>query len=240
MTTHVYAYSKATSGNRHRSDVEYKNGGLVGDQAVVASADDPALAAAAATAGSTAYLQTEDGGASAADTDGVAGGDLHVTAGDGAAGGAHTANNPDGGNGGDINLSAGSGGAAGSGGSGVAGDPGKVKVNTGLVHFANAQVIDMADAQVALTLNPGTPTGTLLTSNVLFVDPNSAGANEDLLLPPEADCNGLVLFIFNTGGEGILVKEDGDSSTIATLLTAEHCIVGCNGTAWRGMVGAET
>lgn len=197
------------------------------------------FAAAAATDAQDVFAETPDGGVAAADADGKAGGDFSLKAGDGSAGGAHTENNPDGGVGGNVILAAGAGGAAGAAGSGVAGAPGKVKVNGGLLHFVNAQVIDMADAQVALTLVPGTPAGTTITSNVLFVDANSV-TTEDLLLPPEADANGLVLFIMNTGGEDIVVKEDGDSVTICTISTAESAFVACNGTAWLGGVVKAT
>jgi hypothetical protein len=203
--------------------------------------DDGAItfAAAAATAGVDMFVKTANGGASAADTNGVAGGGYTLTAGSGAAGGAHTAANPTGGNGGSITLTPGTGGAAGSGGTGVAGDPGKVKLGAGCLHFTSAQVIDMADTQVVLTLNPGTPVGTTITSNMLFVDANSSGT-EDLLLPPEADCNGLFLMVVNTGGEDIVVKEDSDTTTIATVSTAESAIFTCNGTLWAGGVVKAT
>lgn len=196
-------------------------------------------AAAASTAAQDVFLKTHNGGAAAADAHGVDGGDLTITAGSGSAGGAHTAANPNGGNAGNLLLAAGAGGAAGSGGSGVAGDPGKIKASVGVVHFCNAQTIDMADAEVKLTLNPGTPVGTLITSNVLAVDANSGGT-EDLLLPPEADCNGLTLFICNTGGEDIVVKEDSDTTTICTISTAESAFVACDGTTWRGGVVKAT
>jgi hypothetical protein len=91
----------------------------------------------------------------------------------------------------------------------------------------------MADAGVTLTLVPGTPTGTLMTSNVLSVDANSAGT-EILLLPPEADFVGLLL-LRNTGGESIVVKEDAGVTTIDTIATAEFGIFFCDGTAWQGM-----
>ena len=218
------------------------------------------FAAAADTAGTGVYVETQDGGAdtaadgavaggllsikcgdagaAAADQNGAAGGALTVAAGTGSAGGTHSSNNPNGGNGGVLTLTAGTGGASG-GGTGVAGDPGKVKISSGLLHFTNAQTIDMADAQVALTLNPGTPTGTTITSNSLHVDANSA-TTEDLLLPPEADCNGLMLMICNTGGEDIVVKEDGDSTTVCTISTAEVGLVTCDGTTWRGGIMAVT
>lgn len=186
----------------------------------------------ASGAGGAISVTASAGGTAAADTPGGAGGGVSVTAGAGAAGGAHTANNPSGGDGGDITLTVGAGGAAG-GGTGVAGDPGKVQVVGGLFHFAAAQVIDMADASVTLTLNPGTPAGTLMTSNFLRVDANS-GATENLLLPPEADCAGVMLVIQNTGGESIVVQNDA-AATVDTVATAEFGLFFCDGTDWFGM-----
>lgn len=229
--------------------------------------DDAAISgntAAADTAGNDVYVETQDGGVDTAvdggsagglvslksgdgsvggaDMDGAAGGDFSLTAGAGSAGGAHTANDPNGGDGADVVLTAGAGGAAGGGGSGVAGAPGKVDIVAGTLHMANAQTLDMADAEVALTLVPGTPVGTTVSSNILFVDPNSTGGTEDLLLPPEADGNGLVLFIVNTAGgaEEIVVKEDGDSTTIATIGQNEVGYVACDGTTWRGGISGQT
>jgi len=147
-----------------------------------------------------------------------------------------------GGTGGNATAGSGAGGASGSitlavaaGGTSAgaaAGTPGKVKVSGGMFHWANAQVIDMSDAAVTLTLVPGTPTGTLMTSNILRVDANS-GATEDLTLPPEADFVGM-LVIINTGGESIVVKNDA-AGTIDTVATTEFGIFFCDGTAWSGM-----
>lgn len=109
----------------------------------------------------------------------------------------------------------------------------------GLLRFAAPQTIAMNDAQVVLTLSQGSPTGTLITSNVLYVDAES-GTTEDLLLPPEAGASGLILFIVNTGGEDIVVKEDGDSTTIVTISTAQVGYVVCNGTSWAGGISAVT
>jgi hypothetical protein len=92
----------------------------------------------------------------------------------------------------------------------------------------------MADAGVTLTRVPGTPVGTTLTSNVLRVDANSSGT-EILLLPPEADCNGVLLLITNTGGESIVVKEDAGATTIDTVATTEFGLFYCDGTVWSGM-----
>lgn len=110
-------------------------------------------------------------------------------------------------------------------------------VQSPVLFFAAPQTIAMGDAALTLTMDVG---GTnQIMSNVLFVDPESAGASEILTLPAEADCVGLVLFIANTGGEGIVINDDA-AGTVATLLTAEHAIVYCNGTAWKGGVLQET
>jgi len=97
----------------------------------------------------------------------------------------------------------------------------------------------MADATVQLTLVPGVPAGTLLTSTVLYIDANS-GATEDLELPHEADSNGLVLIVKNTGGEDIVVKDDSGVTTICTISTTESAVLFCDGTTWSGFVGQTT
>jgi len=98
------------------------------------------------------------------------------------------------------------------------------------------QAIDMADAAVALVVKGTAGAGeVLIYSNTLFVDANS-GATEDLTLPPEADFVGL-LYVFNTGGESIVVKNDG-GSTIKTVPTAKSAVFACNGTAWLGLLSA--
>lgn len=108
----------------------------------------------------------------------------------------------------------------------------------GLFALNTAQVLDMADATVQLTLDTGALAGTLLTSNILRVDPNSAGAGEDLELPPEAAAAGIVLWIYNTGGENIVVKDDSGVTTIDTIATTEFGFFFCDGTAWHGMNAA--
>ena len=105
----------------------------------------------------------------------------------------------------------------------------------GLFALNTAQVLDMADATVQLTLDTGALAGTLLTSNIMRVDPNSSGAGEDLELPPEAAAAGLVLWIFNTGGENIVVKDDSGVTTVDTIATTEFGFFFCDGTAWHGM-----
>ncbi len=90
------------------------------------------------------------------------------------------------------------------------------------------QTIAMNDAAVTLT-------SATLTGNVLFVDAESSGT-EDLKLPPEAEQTGTVLFIFNTGGESIIVEDDAAGSVV-TLETANTAICACDGTSWLGFVG---
>lgn len=101
------------------------------------------------------------------------------------------------------------------------------------------QTIDMADAALAIVHGTAGAGEVKLTGNLLFVDPNSGGASEDLTLPPEATSSGLLLFIFNTGGEGIVVKDDG-GGTVITLDTAQHGVVACDGTSWIGFMGGVT
>lgn len=104
-----------------------------------------------------------------------------------------------------------------------------------LMGLADPQTIDMADAQVALVLGTAGAGQVKLLSNILYVDANSS-ATEDLLLPPEASCTGLFVVIVNTGGEDIILKEDSDTTTLATISTTEIGIAFCNGTTWFGGV----
>ena len=125
----------------------------------------------------------------------------------------------------------------------------KVKGQTALFSFLSGatnllalknQAIDMSDAAHTLIVT-GTAASaqTLAASNVLVVDPNSSGSTEDLTLPAEGSSSGLFFLILNSGGEGIVVKENG-GSTIITLDTAQHGIVFCDGTTWRGFIGGVT
>jgi hypothetical protein len=108
---------------------------------------------------------------------------------------------------------------------------------TNLLAF-KSQAIDMADAAHTLIVT-GTAAAaqTRIESNVLYVDPNSAGASEDLTLPAEASSTGLLLFIYNSGGESIVVKSDAPA-TICTIATAKGAVLFCDGTTWRSILGA--
>ncbi len=172
--------------------------------------------------------QTGATGAASATTDGGAGSDVTLT---GGTGGEATATGDDGGAGGDVILTPGPGGASLDANVGAAG---KVAVSGGMFHWNTAQVIAMNDAAVTLTLVPGTPSGTLMTSNILRVDPE--GNTEILTLPPEADFIGM-LVIVNTGGESITVNNDA-AGTIDTVATTEFGMFFCDGTTWSGMNAA--
>lgn len=110
------------------------------------------------------------------------------------------------------------------------------RVSLGKLLTLPVQVLDMADAQVKLVNSAEPGAGEVaLTGQILFVDANSS-ATEDLLLPPEAESTGLVLFFVNTGGEDVVVKEDSDTTTILTLSTTECAFAVCDGTSWKGGV----
>jgi hypothetical protein len=194
-------------------------GAHTGGGATGAGGAGGAVALTAGAGGATSNVGANNGGNGAGVT---------VTAG---VGGLASAGTGDGGNGGDITLTPGSGGTSAGG---VAGVPGKVSVTTGVVHFA-VQTIDMADAALTLTLVPGTPTGTLMTGNILYVDANSAG-NENLLLPHEADSTGIFLIVINTGGETINLQNDAGGAVL-TIAATENGFATCDGTTWMGSTG---
>ena len=76
---------------------------------------------------------------------------------------------------------------------------------------------------------------------VLMIDP--AAATRDVILPLETSSKGLVFLIFNlsdAASEDIVVKNNADNATIATITTAtglpECGIFFCDGVTWRGGV----
>jgi hypothetical protein len=107
------------------------------------------------------------------------------------------------------------------------------------VTFPQVTTVDMADAAHALVLGTAGAAQTKLLGNIVFCDPNSGGASEILTLPPEASSTGLVIYLFNTGGEGIVVNDDA-AATVVTLDTAQHALLACDGTTWRGFIGGVT
>jgi len=99
------------------------------------------------------------------------------------------------------------------------------------------QTIAMNDAAMTLTHEAAEATSviTYIEGNVLHVDAESAGAGENLIFPPEADCNGDVFWIFNTGDEAIFAQNDA-AGAIATIPAGSMAILSCDGTTWRASV----
>lgn len=235
----ISAFAAAADTAGHDAYMETEDGGVdggaastgqVGGLLYLKTGDGSAAVTTGAVGGAGGALSLVTGVGQTGETagNGGAGGALAITAG---AGGASGAGAGVGGTGGTITLTAGAGGGAGGG---TAGAPGSVTIAAGVLKF-KVQTIDMNDAAVTTTLVPGTPAGTLITGNVLYVDASS-GTTENLLLPPEADCNGLYLIIVNTGGETINVQNDA-AGAVVTLETANTAYCYCDGTTWRGTVG---
>jgi hypothetical protein len=81
--------------------------------------------------------------------------------------------------------------------------------------------------------------GKTLTVGDAFIQRLDAGGSaRDILLPAEAQ--GLHVVFNNTGGEVLTVKEDGDSTTIATIAADEEAELLCDGTEWFGNVTDNT
>lgn len=87
-------------------------------------------------------------------------------------------------------------------------------------------------ASVAKTVTAEEP---LLTSYppVLYLDPN--GGARTVLLPAEADSEGLTYFVRNIAdaAEVLTIQEDSSTTTIVTLAQNEGCMLHCDGTVWR-------
>jgi hypothetical protein len=111
------------------------------------------------------------------------------------------------------------------------------RITAGKLLASPVQAIDMADAAVALVYGTAGAGEVKITGQALFVDPNSGGASEVLTLPPEATSVGVVLDIFNTGGESIAVEDDA-AGAVLTIPTGKAGRVACNGTIWLGLLGA--
>ena len=72
---------------------------------------------------------------------------------------------------------------------------------------------------------------------ILFLFADAGGGAATLKLPPEADCDGMVLQIVNTAdaAETITVQNDAAGNPASGALAIaqnKSAIVACNGTAW--------
>jgi hypothetical protein len=84
----------------------------------------------------------------------------------------------------------------------------------------------------------GNKTLTVDSPTLQFLDPTTA---RDVTLPAEADSDGLIFVICNTAnaGEVITIKNDA-AGTVCTPTQNESAIVFCDGTTWKGLVGASS
>ncbi len=74
-------------------------------------------------------------------------------------------------------------------------------------------------------------------NNVFTFDPGGSARN--LVLPAEADCAGIVLFIHNASDNTeVITIQDDSPATVCTPTENESAIVFCDGVSWRGSVGA--
>lgn len=90
----------------------------------------------------------------------------------------------------------------------------------------------MGDVQRVLTFETGNPAGELLLGNYLEADPQSAGAGENLLLPPvSVKRRGVYLKILNIGGE-IIFLQDSAGAAIVDINPNGMVFCYCTGTAW--------
>lgn len=67
------------------------------------------------------------------------------------------------------------------------------------------------------------------------------GAARNVVLPPEASCAGVVIMISNKADAAEIITVQSDApATVVTPTQGEACIVWCDGTAWYGLVGAQS
>ena len=100
-------------------------------------------------------------------------------------------------------------------------------VFVGPTRWSNVTMTLAAD----LTLTADSPT-------LLFIDP---GAARNVVLPAEADSDGLFFIIVNTASTGYTITiQDDTPATVCTPDQNETALVFCDGTTWEGMVGANS
>ncbi len=74
-------------------------------------------------------------------------------------------------------------------------------------------------------------------NNIFTFDPGGSARN--LVLPAEADCAGIVLFIHNAADAAeVITIQDDTPATVCTPTQNESATVWCDGVSWRGQVGS--
>lgn len=96
-----------------------------------------------------------------------------------------------------------------------------------------------SDVSSTATTASGTVTLTVDSNMVQAIDPGGAGRN--VVLPNEAASKNKVFIIHNTAdaAEVLTIKASDGSTTICTPTQNEAAFVYCDGTSWRGLVGAN-
>lgn len=109
-----------------------------------------------------------------------------------------------------------------------------------LLRSYEKQIKAKADKSQTIAVNAlsGNLTLAVHDRKVQFLDPN--GANRNITLPATADSTDLYFWIINCAdaAEDLVVKYGG--STIITVSQDEAGIVWCNGSIWKGFMGAKT
>ncbi len=101
-----------------------------------------------------------------------------------------------------------------------------------LLRLERRQTSNVATLEENLALTADSP-------RIQVLDPG--GSARDVTLPPEAACAGLDFYLHNAAdaAEVLTIKDDG-GNTVCTPSQNETAYVYCDGTTWRGLVGANT
>ena len=75
--------------------------------------------------------------------------------------------------------------------------------------------------------------------NGFSFDPGGAARN--VILPPEAACKGVVIFISNEADVAeVITVQDDTPATVGTPTQSEAIMCWCDGVSWFGLVGASS
>ncbi len=110
-----------------------------------------------------------------------------------------------------------------------------VNINGGTIKNTFFSEMRLSNVTETLAANK---TLTVDSPTLQFIDPNGA---RNLVLPAEADSDGLMFIIVNqAGGSEVITIQDDASATVCTPGQNETAFVFCDGTTWEGLVGANS